>query len=141
MRKYIRASSQPDLGLEYIRKLAVPLPPLAEQEQVTAEVERRLSVLTQLEAIVEAGIRRSERLRQSILSKAFAGRLVPQDLNDEPARELILRIREQHNASPGTRSATASQLDAEPPRETIRRARRKKSASHTAQAVLLGEER
>jgi len=70
-----------------------PLPPLAEQEQIVSEVEQRLSLVSQLEAAVEANLKRAERLRQSILKEAFAGRLVPQDPNDEPASVLLERIR------------------------------------------------
>ena len=51
------------------------LPPLVEQEQIVAEVERRISVMEELEAAVEANIIRADRLRQSILSTAFSGRL------------------------------------------------------------------
>jgi type I restriction enzyme S subunit len=42
---------------------------------LVAEVERRLSVAQEVEGIVAAGLRRAERLRQSILKQAFAGRL------------------------------------------------------------------
>ena len=52
------------------------LPPLIEQEQIVAEVERRLSVIDELEATVEANLTRADRLRQSILSQAFSGKLV-----------------------------------------------------------------
>lgn len=43
-----------------------------------AEVERRLSVIEKLEAAVAANLTRADRLRQSILSQAFSGRLVLQ---------------------------------------------------------------
>ena len=59
--------------------LTLPLPPVAEQQRIVAEVERRLSVIEELEATVEANLTRADRLRQSILSQAFSGRLLGQD--------------------------------------------------------------
>ena len=58
-----------------LQALAVPLPPYDEQVQIVAEVEHRLSVIDELEATVEANLARADRLRQSILSQAFSGRL------------------------------------------------------------------
>ena len=52
------------------------LPPLVEQQKIVAEVERRLSVIEELEAAVQANLTRADRLRQSILATAFAGKLV-----------------------------------------------------------------
>ena len=51
------------------------MPPLAEQSRIVAEVERRLSVVEEMEATVAANLQRATRLRQSILQKAFAGGL------------------------------------------------------------------
>ena len=96
-------AGQFNLTLEICRDLPLPLPPLAEQEQIVAEVERRLSIVDELEATVKANLKRAERLRQSILREAFAGRLVPQDPTDEPASVLLERISNErkngHNAS------------------------------------------
>ncbi|MGI4871725.1 MAG: restriction endonuclease subunit S [Janthinobacterium lividum] len=75
-----------------LQEYAVPLPPLVEQAQVIAEVERRLSVLDNLERTLSAELTRAERLRQSILHRAFTGRLVPQDATDEPAAALLARL-------------------------------------------------
>ena len=55
-----------------LQALAIPLPPLAEQTRILAEVERRLSVLEELETMVAANRHRSERLRQSILQRTFS---------------------------------------------------------------------
>jgi type I restriction enzyme S subunit len=54
----------------------VPLPPLTEQQQIVAEVERRLSIVAGAETQVDANLRRADRLRQSILKQAFSGALV-----------------------------------------------------------------
>ncbi len=52
--------------------LPVPLPPIAEQHRIVAEVDRRLSLIRKAEAQVAANLQRAERLRQAILRRAFA---------------------------------------------------------------------
>ncbi|MEQ1891032.1 MAG: restriction endonuclease subunit S [Planctomycetota bacterium] len=69
-------AGQTNLTLELCRDLPIPLPPLAEQLRIVTEVDRRLSVLDELEALVSANLQRATRLRQSILQRAFAGELV-----------------------------------------------------------------
>lgn len=64
------------LSLSKVSALPVPLPPLAEQQRIVAEVERRLSVIATLEQTLTANLARADRLRQSILHRAFSGRLV-----------------------------------------------------------------
>ena len=52
----------------------------------------RLSLARESESQIEANLKRSSRLRQSILKRAFEGKLVPQDPKDEPTRVLLERI-------------------------------------------------
>jgi type I restriction enzyme S subunit len=53
-------------------RLPAVLPPLVEQKRIVAEVERRLSVIEELESVVTASVQRGTRLRQSILQQAFS---------------------------------------------------------------------
>ncbi len=92
-------NNQPALNKSRVQELLMPLPPLAEQCRIVTEVERRLSVIQQAKAAVEASLTRASRLRQSILKQAFSGKLVPQDPNDEPASELLKRIRAEREAA------------------------------------------
>jgi type I restriction enzyme, S subunit len=48
-----------------------PLPPLVEQRRIVAEVDRRLSIIREVEAEVDANLKRAQALRQAVLSKAF----------------------------------------------------------------------
>ena len=87
------STTLPIINKSRFGKLVAPLPPLAEQARIVADVERRLSVLDALDGTVEENLARCGRLRQSILKRAFEGKLVPQDPRDEPASELLARIK------------------------------------------------
>ncbi len=93
------SAGQHNVNLKLIHGMMVPLPPFAEQRRIIAEVDRLLSIIQQAESIVEASLKRVERLRQSILKQAFCGQLVPQDPNDEPASVLLERIRAERAAA------------------------------------------
>jgi len=69
------AAMQNIAGVSELKKFVWPVPPLAEQTRIVAEVERRLSVVEELETIVLANLPRAARLRQAVLHKAFAGAL------------------------------------------------------------------
>ena len=56
-----------------VERLPIPVPPLAEQRRIVAEVDRRLSIVRGVEAQVEANLKRAQALRQAILAKAFRG--------------------------------------------------------------------
>jgi type I restriction enzyme S subunit len=92
------ATAQKNINLTTLSELAVPLPPFAEQRRIVEEVERRLSVVEALERSVESNLTRAQRLRQAILKKAFEGRLVDRDRNDELASALSGRFAAQQAA-------------------------------------------
>jgi type I restriction enzyme S subunit len=72
-----RGTTQKFVPLGLLRALVVPLPPLAEQTRIVAEVDRRLSIIDELESVVATDLQRASRLRQSILQRAFSGKLLP----------------------------------------------------------------
>jgi type I restriction enzyme S subunit len=76
IKQITKGVAQMKVSLGRFSNLALPLPPLAEQVRIVAEVERRLSVVEGLEAVVAANMKRATRLRQSILQKAFRGELI-----------------------------------------------------------------
>jgi type I restriction enzyme S subunit len=75
IKSHASATTLPILNKSKFEALEFPLPPLAEQTRIVAEVERLLSVVEELEAVVSANLQRATRLRQSILQKAFTGGL------------------------------------------------------------------
>jgi type I restriction enzyme S subunit len=103
------------INLTKLSNLPVPIPPHQDQQSIVAEVERRLSVVETLEGAVGASLARADRLRHSVLKRAFIGRLVPQDPNDEPASVLLERIR--------TERAQAQESPARGPSRPVREAR------------------
>jgi type I restriction enzyme S subunit len=85
-----------------IESFLIPLPPTAEQVEIVKEIERRLSIVDEIESQVDTNLKRAARLRQGILKQAFEGRLVPQDPNDEPAEKLLERIRQDGHLTPAS---------------------------------------
>jgi len=79
--------------------MPIPLPSLTEQQKIVEEIESRLSVADELEKVAEQSLKQSERLRQSILKKAFEGKLVPQDPTDLPAAELLKQIKKEREVT------------------------------------------
>ena len=75
-----------------IQSLIVPLCSLSEQEVVVERLSASLSAIDTIEAEIDNQLLKADALRQSVLKKAFAGQLVAQDPNDEPASVLLARI-------------------------------------------------
>lgn len=88
------------ISLSKIKMFPVPVPPRALQENLVSAAETRLSILDRSEALIREALAWASSLRRSLLTEAFAGRLVQQDPADEPASELMKRIRAERAAQP-----------------------------------------
>lgn len=89
------------LNISKIASLSIPLAPLPEQQAIIQEIETRLSVCDKIEQDIKENLEKAEALRQSILKKAFEGKLLNErELAEvrkaedwEPAEVLLERIR------------------------------------------------
>lgn len=94
-RERVSGIGTPDLHLVEIRDFRIPLPPVAEQQEIVRRVEALFKTADAIEARYRTAKAHVDKLMQSILAKAFRGELVPQDPNDEPASVLVERVRSQ----------------------------------------------
>jgi type I restriction enzyme S subunit len=90
------------INLTKLGSLPVPIPPANEQRRIVEEIERRFSLTDGSGLSVDRSLVRAERLRQGVLRLAFEGRLTPQDPADEPANNLLERIRADKRVPSGT---------------------------------------
>ena len=129
----------PRVNVEDARAIPIALPPLAEQHEIVRRVDALFKLADAIERRVAAATRRSERLTQAILAKAFRGDLVPTEAelgrregrDYEPASVLLERVRAERAArepsprpSPRGRGRKSSDGDCEtgqPPRKQSNR--------------------
>ena len=94
LRKQTKGGMQPFIPLNLFRnELFIPLPPLAEQQLIVAEIEKifaQIDLLEQNKTDLQTAIKQA---KSKILDLAIHGKLVPQDSNDEPASVLLEKIR------------------------------------------------
>ena len=93
------------LNSNKLQKMFVPLPPLAEQERIVAEIEKFEPLIAEYDKLEQQATKLDgeiyDKLKKSILQYAIQGKLVPQDSNDEPASVLLERIRAEKKAQLG----------------------------------------
>lgn len=71
MRRKSSGGVQPNLNLSIVKAIELPFPPIVEQTVIADEIDRRFSVLDQVEATVNASLRNCDQLRQAVLKRAF----------------------------------------------------------------------
>ena len=69
------ATAQKNINLQTLEKLIVPYCSLTEQREVIAEIEMRMTICDNIEKTIDTSLQQAEALRQSILKRAFEGRL------------------------------------------------------------------
>ena len=82
----------PGLKRELLLSLQIPLPPFSEQQRIIIEMEHLFTLIDKVEENkydLQAIIKQA---KNKILDLAIHGKLVQQDLNEEPASELLKRI-------------------------------------------------
>ncbi|KYC51532.1 MAG: Type-1 restriction enzyme MjaXIP specificity protein [Candidatus Methanofastidiosum methylothiophilum] len=95
LKNSLQGVDQPFINKPRLLEITVPLPPLEEQNIIVERIEQLFSLADYIEETVNSKLEQSKTLRQSILKKAFEGKLVPQDPNDEPAEILLEKIKKQ----------------------------------------------
>jgi hypothetical protein len=97
------STAQQAIYLRDIKKIDVKLPSIEEQTQIVQEIESRLLVADKLVETIQTNVQKAEALRQSILKKAFEGRLLSEaeveacrkEADWEPAERLFERIKSE----------------------------------------------
>lgn len=88
LKKLAYGAGKPGLNLDNIRSVEISLPSRAEQEVIVEKIQNTFSYEQSLEDILENELQKSETVRQSILKKAFSGKLVPEEKNADRSNVL-----------------------------------------------------
>ena len=96
----VKGIGRPRINLGHVRLIAIAISPIEEQTQIDLVLKNGLeNVVRQLDAI-SFSLKQATAQRKNILQAAFSGQLVPQDPADEPASELLARIRTERAGQP-----------------------------------------
>ena len=92
------AVNQSNISAQKLSRFLFPLSPLAEQKRIVAQIERLLKCVDEIDRESEIFEKSLALVKQKILDLAIRGKLVPQDPKDEPASELLKKIKAEKEA-------------------------------------------
>jgi len=88
-----QGTSQPIFNFTTLKNFPIPIPSTEEQYFIVKLIDQFSSELSNLHTLLQFISAKEKILVQKILDYAFTGKLVPQDPNDEPASELLKKIK------------------------------------------------
>lgn len=86
-----RGSSYPAVRDRDVLSSIIELPSLSEQKAIVKKIENAFAFADKAQAAITGALEQAKKLKQSILKKAFAGELIPQDPNDKPVNLPVLK--------------------------------------------------
>ena len=94
-----KGTSQKGIYLKKLSELLLPIPPLEEQKRIVAKIEKLMPLVDEYaesyNRLQKIDNEFEDKLKQSVLQYAMEGKLVKQDPSDEPASELIKKIKNE----------------------------------------------
>lgn len=109
---FVSSAGQKTINKSILSQILVPDIPRVDQYKIVQRIETAFYKIDLLAAEAEKALKLTDRLDQRILAKAFAGGLVPQDANDEPASVLLDRIRAERASAPKPKRGRKKKADA-----------------------------
>lgn len=97
--KHLKSTAQPSISIAALRDVILPVPPLEEQKRIVLKIEKLMPLIDEYEKAydrlksIDDGF--NDKMKQSILQYAMEGKLVKQDPTDEPASELLKKIKNE----------------------------------------------
>ena len=92
LNQYATATAQPGLSVKTINEVAIPIPPIGEQQRIAEAINRCIDIINYIRLSSEELQAKVHQAKSHILNLAIHGKLVSQDPSEEPAIELLKRI-------------------------------------------------